>query len=84
MVLPRVVMYDPTRKQRKARWKVRETTGACFARVDVPGDFVHRLIERGLLVEQDAENPQALGEAVAKYLLETTSNENAVPPARMM
>jgi len=55
---------DPTAAERQRRYRYRQRHDLLLARAEVPAAMAEDLIDAGLLAEEAASDPQALGEAL--------------------
>ena len=71
-------MADPTRQERKQRFKVRHGTGATFACADIPADLCVMMIERGLASDILKMKPHERGDALIDFVRELLERRSPV------
>ena len=68
-----------TNAQRQARHRERLRTGSLWLRVEVSAEFVHRLVEDGLLDADAAQDRETIETAVSVYLGGVTDQGSTCP-----
>jgi hypothetical protein len=77
-MLNRTDHYRRLRAERHKRTRLRRKLGLTVVPVEVSGDMIELLIERGLLARDASDNAQRVGEAITRMLDQTTRAAAAV------